>query len=38
MAYYGKGDYAHACADWEKVLQIDPNDSDMRKNLDALKE
>jgi Flp pilus assembly protein TadD len=33
---YNKENYAQARADWEKALQIDPNDSKARQNLEML--
>jgi Tfp pilus assembly protein PilF len=37
IAYGSKGDYARAGADWEKALQLDPNHTDARNNLEALR-
>jgi tetratricopeptide (TPR) repeat protein len=37
FVYRNKGDYARARADWEKALQIRPNDSTARDNLEVLR-
>jgi tetratricopeptide (TPR) repeat protein len=31
-ACYNKGDYERAIADWERALQIDPNNTATRRN------
>jgi Flp pilus assembly protein TadD len=36
VAYIMKNDYAHARADWEKALQINPNNAAARNNLEHL--
>jgi Flp pilus assembly protein TadD len=38
IAYYGKEDYARARANWEKALQLNPNDADARNNLEVLRD
>ncbi|MDR2796250.1 MAG: tetratricopeptide repeat protein [Spirochaetaceae bacterium] len=37
MAYANKGDYRRARADYEKALQLDPNDTLARNNLELLR-
>ncbi|MDR0629377.1 MAG: tetratricopeptide repeat protein [Treponema sp.] len=36
-AYYYKKDYARVRADWEKALQLNPNEANERKNLEVLR-
>jgi Flp pilus assembly protein TadD len=36
-AYYNKKDYRRARADYEKALQLDPNDATARNNLERLR-
>jgi tetratricopeptide (TPR) repeat protein len=36
-AYVMKEDYTHARADWEKALQLDPNNATARHNLEQLR-
>jgi tetratricopeptide (TPR) repeat protein len=36
FAYVMKEDYTRARADWEKALQLDPNDAQARKGIEAL--
>jgi tetratricopeptide (TPR) repeat protein len=37
-AYFWKGDYDRAIADWEKALQLDPNNTTARSILETLRE
>jgi tetratricopeptide (TPR) repeat protein len=37
ITYYDKKDYARAHADWEKALQLNPNDANARNNLEVLR-
>jgi tetratricopeptide (TPR) repeat protein len=38
MAYYNKGDINRAVADWEAVLRIDPNMTEARQNIEAVRQ
>ena len=37
IAYYRKGDYDRARADWTKALQLAPNNASVKRNLEMLK-
>jgi tetratricopeptide (TPR) repeat protein len=35
--YYNKGDYQRARADWNRALQLDPNNTYSKANLEKLR-
>ena len=38
MAHFSKDEYAQAITEWEKILEIDPTNESVQRNIDEAKE